>query len=273
MKKILLLLTFTALSSTTIVSAQTKTWDFGNDSATWPETGSGVGTIGNNTQAVIDNLGLYSNGPESENQITNFGAVTSNNASFPDGFTATRRFQMNGGGGVTAPVYMPVQRYLFFDVSGSCTVKVWFRPGSNGSQRTIFVTDGTSLIGSGTSNSGENTDFTIVTAAYTGSAARLYVYGDQANNLFKMEVTGATVSTTLGLNDLNALTTNVIAAGSKVFLQNVISSTEVNVYNMTGALVRNFTTSTDLDFELNQGLYIVNVKSDQGEKSVKVIMQ
>jgi hypothetical protein len=43
---------------------------------------------------------------------------------------------------------------------------------------------------------------------------------------------------------------------------------------MTGALVKSFTTSSDTDFELlNSGLYIVNVNSNEGQKSVKVLVK
>jgi hypothetical protein len=273
MKKKLLLLILPAFMAVSSINAQTKVWDFGNDATTWPTTAAGVGTIGANTSSIIDMLGLFSNGPESENQIVNFGAVNSNNSSFPDGYTATRRFQMNGGGGAAAGTFLPVQRYLFFDVTGSCTVKVWFRPGSNGAQRTIFVTNGTASSGSATSNTGDFTDFTIVTANYSGPAARLYIYGDTACNLFKIEVTGATVNTgTMSSDAFQQNNVNVFGNGQMMHIFNVTSSTEVNVYSLTGALVKSFTTSSDVNLQLNQGFYIVKLRSQEGDKTVKVIL-
>lgn len=274
MKKKLLLLILPAFMAVASVQAQTKVWDFGNDDTTWPSTAAGVGTIGANTSSIIDLLGLFSNGPESENQITNFGAVNNNSASFPDGFTATRRFQMNGGGGASAGTFMPVQRYLYFDVTGNCTVKVWFRPGSNGAQRTIFVTNGTSLVGSQTSNTGDFTDFTILTANYTGgSASRLYVYGDTACNLYKIEVTGATVNTSsMSSDDFQQNNVNVFTNGQMMSIANVASATDVIVYSITGALVKSFKTSTDVDLQLNSGFYIVKLNSQEGSKTVKVIL-
>lgn len=263
MKKKLLSSLLIIVAFTTISTAQTKVWDFGNDDVTWPLS-SGIGS----SEIVIDNLGLF---PIATN--TNFGAVTSSNTSFSDGFTAPRRFQMNGGGGVTAPTYMPTQRYLYMDVSGTCTVKVWFKTGSNGSTRTIYVTDGTNLIGSGTSNDGTNTDTVIITANYTGSATRLYVYGDAANNLYKLQVTGATVSTTLS-SDLfkNQLVANAYGADNQIHLSNITSETNVNVYSLTGQLVKSLNTTVDTNFELNKGFYIVNLESTEGKKSVKVIL-
>lgn len=246
-------------------NAQTKTWDFGNDHTTWPLS-SGI-----SSEVVTDNLGLF---PIATN--TNFGAVTSSNASFTDGYTGSYRFQMNGGGGVTAPTYMPVQRYLYFNVDSDCQVKVWFKTGSNGSVRTMFVTDGTSLIASGTSNTGDNADVVIFTANYTAAAGgRLYIYGDSACNLYKVEVTGANVSTQLaGVDEVKNAQANVYSNGKQAFISNVKSETNVSVYNLTGALVKSFKTSQDMVFDtLNSGLYIVNLSSAEGQKSEKIVVQ
>lgn len=264
MKKNLLYSVLTLMLITSVSVAQTKVWDFGNDDTTWP-LGSGIG----NSPIVVDNLGLY---PIATN--TNFGAVTTSNTSFSDGFTAPRRFQMNGGGGVTAPTYMPIQRYLFFDVDGACTITVWFKTGSNGTQRSILVTDGTNLIGSAMSNNGTNGDNVILTTNYTNATGgRIYVYGDAACNLYKMEVTGASVSATLSSDSFNnKLTAKAYGADNKIHLSNIISETKVNVYSLTGQLVKSLNTSSDTNFELNKGFYIVNMESNEGRKSVKVIL-
>lgn len=263
MRKKLLSFILPILFFGTVVNAQTKIWDFGNDTATWPAS-AGIGT----EPIVVDNLGLF---PIPTN--TNFGAVNPNNQTFSDGFTATQRFQMNGAGYPSGPFLpTPTQRYLFMGVSGPCTVKVWFRTGSNGASRTMHVSDGNIEVGAATTNADGNGDGAILTANYTGGAGTLYVYGSAACNLYKLEVTGATVETTLGLDNLDKLTTTVFGAGNQVYVQNVVSNTEVRVYGITGALVKSFSTTSDVNFELNKGLYIVNVKSEEGEKAVKVLM-
>lgn len=271
MKKTLLTFLFTMLFSATFINAQTKTWDFSNTTI-WPLT-TGIG----NNEMVVDGLGLF---PIATN--TNFGAVNASAATFSDGFVGANRFQMNGGGGVTAPVYLPVQRYVYFTVNGGCTVKVWFKSGSNGSTRTIFCTNGTTLLGSASSNDsatgGTNADTVILTTTISAAAAsvgKIYIYGDQANNLYKIEVTGATVNTpALGLNNFDLNAVNVFSNEKQINILNVTSETKVNVYNMTGALVKSFATSTDTNFELlNSGLYIVNVNSAEGQKSVKVLVK
>jgi hypothetical protein len=76
----------------------------------------------------------------------------------------------------------------------------------------------------------------------------------------------------LGLNDVSSVvSTNVNAVGSKIFVSNVKSSTEVSVYSITGALVKSFKTDTDTDFNFKSGLWIVKIKTIDGEKSVKLI--
>lgn len=264
MKTKLLFTSLLMILFTSISSAQSKTWNFGNDTATWPiSTG-----IGNNT-IVVDNLGLF---PIATN--TNFGAVNANAASFSDGFTAVNRFQLNGGGYPSGAFQaMPTQRYLFMDVSGPCTVSVWFKTGSNGAVRTLYVSDGTAAVGSATTNSGSNADLAILTANYTGGAGRLYIYADTACNLYKVTVTGATVNTVLANDTFEKSLTNVFSNGKKVFLSNVTTDTKVNVYTMTGSLVKSFNTNSDTNFELNQGFYIVNVKSEEGEKSTKIVVE
>lgn len=246
--------------------SQTKTWDFGNDASTWPLS-AGIG----NDPMVVDNLGLF---PIPTN--TNFGAITSNNLTFEDGYSATRRFQMNGGGYPSGEFStMPTQRYLFFGVSGSCTVKVWFRTGSNGTQRTLHFTNGSSVLGEITTNANGNGDFPIFTGTYTGGAATLYLYGSLALNLYKIEVTGATVSTSLSEIGQSLLDeVQVISNYKEVSLYNVKENLNVNVYDIKGSLIKSFNTNNDISFNLdNTGVYFIKMNADSGSKTEKVLVK
>jgi hypothetical protein len=171
-----------------VPSSPSKVWNFSN-TAIWPLSG-GIGA----TDIVTDQLGIY---PLLLTPGTvNMGAITANVTTFPATATTAafgptvNRFQLNGGGSTTTN--KPQQRYAYFDVSGSCRVLVWFKTGG-ATLRTMFVTDGTNVIGSLGSTS--STDFLVLKANYTGGATRLYIYGDQACNLYKIEVTGATITT------------------------------------------------------------------------------
>lgn len=265
MKTKLLSLIFTMVLTSSITNAQTKTWDFGNDTTNWPLS-SGIGS----SELIVDNLGLF---PIPTN--ANFGAVTENNYTFAaDGFTAVKRFQLNGGGSPAAGTYLPTQRYLYFTASGACTVKIWFRTGGSGS-RNLFITDGTNLIATaGSSTSGDGIILTGSVSAAQAAAGKIYIYGDQASNLYKMTVTGATV-TTLNVNDFKAgSSVNIFCKGNQVHISNVISNTQVDVYSLTGALVKSFKTDADTSFDsLNTGIYIVNVTSAEGKKAVKIAIR
>jgi len=162
-----------------------REWDFGNDITTWPPS-PGIGT----DPVIIDDLGLVPIINE-----TNFGAVNNNAQTFSDGFTAVRRFQMNGAGYPIGPFQvMPDRRYIYFGVNGPCRVKVWFRTNSNGASRTLYVTNGTEIIGSETTNSGGNDNLAILEAIYTGGPSNLYVFGSAACNLYKLEVCGSLIN-------------------------------------------------------------------------------
>jgi len=270
MKKKLLCLVLPMLFTALSVNAQTKVWDFGNDTVTWPLS-AGIGY----NEIVKDQLGLF---PIATN--TNFGAVTASAASFTDGFTAVNRFQLNGGGGGTAGNLLPTQRYVYFTVDGACTVKVWFKTGSNGSARTVLCTNGVELLGSGTSIGGTTpVDLVIFTANISTAQAavgKIYIYGDTASsNLYKIEVTGANVTTpalaTPGFQ--KELDVTVYSKQNKIFLSNLKSTTKVNVYNVLGSLVKSIQADADTSLDINSGVYIVNAKSVDGEKSVKVIVQ
>ncbi|MDR6969399.1 hypothetical protein J2X31_003430 [Flavobacterium arsenatis] len=263
MKKTLLILIFATFLSVSNANAQTV-WDFGNSSE-WPE------SPGYAENTVVNNLGFFANTGTSTNYV---GAIEANNSGlFSDDYSGTKRLKLNGASyeSGTTDFSMPTKRYLFFAVTGACTVKVWFRTGGGGN-RNLYVTDGTSVVGTiGSSTSGERL---ILTANYTGGAGNLYIGGNEASNIMKIQVSTNVGTTTLNTDDFQLkATTNIFSNGKKVFVSNVQSETEVKVYNITGQLIKSFTTTSEIDFPLDQGMYIVNVKSGEGaQKSVKVLL-
>ncbi|WNM17752.1 T9SS type A sorting domain-containing protein [Flavobacterium capsici] len=263
MKTKLLSLLLTVMLYTGVTNAQTV-WDFGNDTTNWPLDATGV--AGN---VVRSNLGIYMGVTSS----SNIGIVENSPKVFPDGYSGTNRFKFNGAGFSSTPgfVPMPTQRYIYFATAGNCTVKIWFRTGGSGT-RTLYVTDGTNVVGSfaGT-DSAQGYYFESV---YTGPATNLYIYGDQSNNLYKVEVVGTLATTTLSSSEFQASTVNVFSNGKQINVANVAFATQVNVYSITGALVKSINTSADVTInDLTAGFYIVNVKSAEGQKSVKVVVR
>ena len=76
----------------------------------------------------------------------------------------------------------------------------------------------------------------------------------------------------LGTNDVaSAVSTNVQAVDDRIYISNVKSSTEVNIYSITGALVKAIKTNESMDFSFNTGLYIATVKTIEGQKSIKLL--
>ncbi|WP_379964325.1 T9SS type A sorting domain-containing protein [Epilithonimonas sp. UC225_85] len=260
MKKSLLLLAFSVVASVNSFKAQT-TWDF--SSAAWPV------TSGELTATVKNNLALVP-GPAT---VVNFAAVEANTATFSDGNSFSKRFKLNGGGYTSTGVNTtPTQRYLYFKTNGNTSITVWYKNGGSG-DRTLYIGTGTAILASKTySNS---TDGIIYTYDYVGPATNVYIYGDQSLNIYK--ITATNVGTTvLGVNDVKKdMKATVYSVGNKVFLANLDSkNTQVNVFNANGSLVKAMTASADANFELNnKGLYIVNLKSEAGEKSVKVLLR
>jgi hypothetical protein len=74
---------------------------------------------------------------------------------------------------------------------------------------------------------------------------------------------------------LKEMKAQVFSSGNKVYISDLESkNTEVNVYSATGSLVKTAKVSADTNFEVNtKGVYIVNLKSDAGVKSVKVLVK
>ncbi|MBU8883988.1 T9SS type A sorting domain-containing protein [Kaistella sp. DKR-2] len=264
MKKTLLLMLVGVMSTTFTMKAQIalpKTWDFANDTTNWPlNSGTGV------ADKTIDQLGLFSKG---DGTITNFGAITATSYTYTDGYSGVNRLQLNGAGypssGFTTT---PSQRYLYFDVSGPVTVTVWFRSGSNSSARTVFVTDGSTVLGQRITDAAGTGE--IFTAKKTSAGTeRLYVYGDSACNISKITVTATTLATGESAQAAEKVFTN----GKTVYVSKVSVPTAISVYTMNGALVNSLHSKSDVSFDLKPGIYLVNTTSVKGSKSQKVIVK
>ncbi|MCH4551704.1 T9SS type A sorting domain-containing protein [Aestuariibaculum lutulentum] len=69
------------------------------------------------------------------------------------------------------------------------------------------------------------------------------------------------------------VSTDVQARGNRIYVSNVISKTEINIYSITGALIKSVSTKEDMDFSFRSGLYIATVKTAEGQKSVKLLVK
>lgn len=264
MKKQLLLFVLPMVLFTATLQAQDKVWDFGTDDTTWP-LGGGV-----SVPTLIDNLALIPG-----EDVTNLGQVDSNSKTWEDGYSSTNRFKLNGSGGADPLLdakFVPEKRYLKFAVAGNCTIDIWYRK-SGGSDRTLYITDGSAIVASVTPEV-DDSDPYILEASYTGGAANLYIFGGKNSfNLYKIEVTGALGSTTLGVGNKTIVSAEIKAIDGRVYVSNVKTSTDIRIYSITGALVKGLKTKEDINFSFNAGIYIATVKTSEGQKSFKFVVR
>ena len=200
MKKTLL---FTALVAITFfsINAQgtTKIWNFGNNTTLFPVS-PGIGA-GPDRSVYVDGLGIHTGTVTN----TNMGAV---NASAKNFISSTlgeisfiNRFQFQGGGysgsstaDLTPTELLPTQRYLTVSVGGNSTLYFIGITGSNPSERRMFVTNGTSLVGTIVFPATSSGDLSDATIQYTGQATTLYIYGNSACYLYYLSATNVLTS-------------------------------------------------------------------------------
>ncbi|WP_281335938.1 T9SS type A sorting domain-containing protein [Flavobacterium eburneipallidum] len=269
MKKKLLYFTSIVLFSVTAVNAQTTIWDIGNNTTVLNDAAvvTGDWPVGPAfaSETVVKGLGIF------PGTATTFGAIgTQSSGSFSDSYSAVNRFPTGGASGGSATA-LPTSRYVYFNVSGSCTIKIWFKGGNSTSTRSLFVSDGTTVLQSGASVNGA----AVIVEKTVSAAGKYYVYCDNGNNIYKIEIVGATVNTPALSTDnfQKESQVNVYAKENKIFLSNVKSKTAVSVYTVAGALVKTTETAEDTSIDVKAGVYVVKASSEEGTKSVKVIVQ
>ncbi|MEL0456074.1 T9SS type A sorting domain-containing protein [Flavobacteriaceae bacterium SZ-1-7] len=80
------------------------------------------------------------------------------------------------------------------------------------------------------------------------------------------------VEALLGVDDVaSPVSTDLKAVGNRVYLSNVKLNTEINIYSITGSLVKSIKVDADTDFEFKSGLWIATLKTAEGQKSVKFV--
>ena len=257
MKTKLLLFFLPLILFSVTLQAQNKVWDFGNDVTNFP-----VAAGFTDTQ-VRDGLTLVGGG-------STYATVEANASTWTggpgDGYTSINRLKSEGSSSPASG--LPTRRYMQFSVTGSVAIKLWFRFSGTGVPRSVEVTDATGAVIMRLDSPG-NTDTQYLEANYTGAAGNIFVFtNNNAVNFYKLE----TSNTLLGLeNNTSPVTTNVHASGNKIYISNVKTSSEVNIYSITGALVKSIKTKNNTDFTINSGLYIATIKTNEGQKSVKLV--
>lgn len=180
MKKIFLLAAV-AIASLTINAAE---WDFG-------EFADFEGITEGST--VKEGLGFFAlaEGKTPFAADKAFGVIGAKAKTFDDQFKGTKNCKSNGGASLEeGKEGTPSQRYFYYDVDGSCNIKVWFESGSS-KVVTLYISDGTNVLASREVAVADKDAALIQEATYTGGAGRIYIYGNNSIELFKVEIKAA----------------------------------------------------------------------------------
>jgi uncharacterized protein YjdB len=143
---------------------------------------SGGGTLWNFSEAPFNTLPATWTDTQTKGDVKFIGgggmAYNENKKTY-DGIGFTQRVQLNGAGSTTG-------RAVSFDVTGSCTVRIYAISGNSTTPRNLALSDGTNEITKeyeGATGGGQ--DF-----VYSGGPATLYVYSKSSGiNLYGIKVT------------------------------------------------------------------------------------
>lgn len=104
------------------------------------------------------------------------------------------------------------------------------------------------------------------------NAAYLLVYGVAEVPTTLVENPDFTLSIDK-VGEVSNVSSNVRAIGNRIYVSDVKASTEINIYSLSGALVKTIKTNNDTNFNFNSGLWIATVKTFEGTKAVKLLVQ
>lgn len=173
------------------------------------------------------------------------------------------RMYSNGAGSET-------RRFYGFNLTAGDVISIYYYVDNAGATNTMNVVTPS---GSSTFNvdlsGGLQGQLYKLTAAETG----LYKFYCSDFKLCVGRIYEGDVTLTLGLDSkASAVSTNLQAVGNRVYVSNVKSSSEITIYSITGALVKSFKTNSDTNFAFKSGLYIATIKTLEGQKSVKLLL-
>ena len=232
-KKQLALFFVTAVFSINSVNAQ-HVWDFGNDATNWPIAAAVT------TDRIVDGLNVIAGG-------SSYGAVTNNPMTFSDGFVAPNRF--NTGGNSTYASNLPTKRFLSFPVSGTCTVKIWLAATAIG--RSVYVSDGTTLLGSATTTATNAASATILTVTYIGAPKTLYIYSD---SVWIYKLAWAPVTIWNGTSWTNTVGPDATLDGRIAGVYSTSANGTITAKNLTIATGGSLTVNSGTNITLTEGL-------------------
>jgi hypothetical protein len=305
MKKPLLYLILPLLLSAFASNAQTKVWDFGADAM-----GAGFTdmiTVANQTTCTLftQPATAYGTTPTSTLALTastTFGSLTINtfagdrwrsdntdlvlydkalnntintSAVTPvfNGATKSGRLAFNGTGSA-------IRRYFTITLKAGQTITIYWKSNSTSAGNLTVTPAASSSVANTLAYNATAATSEMRTSKLTADVAGDYTIGDYAGKMETYRIydadvnAGINLTSTLSTNNLNkGASLDVFSIKNNVYLTRIISDTQIKVYSVNGALIKSIRASENTNFELATGVYIVNAKSAEGEKSVKVLVK
>lgn len=233
-------------------------WDF---STLYPLTSGNTTTA---AQGVKDNIGFYVN-PTASTPVTTFtidySAKTFAAGGSYVGGSLVSRLKLGGKGSdaSSANAYLPTTNFVYFNVTGPCTVTVFCRSStSTADSRILYITDGRNLLGSYVPPTSTFDGAAVVTGAYTGGAGVIYIYGYiNAFNIYRVEVTSNVGTTSAIVTAVKPVLADKGVSFNGVEILND-KGLNLEVYNVLGKKVASANTSISTA-NFQKGIYIVRV--------------
>lgn len=298
MKKKLLYFILPMLFSALSINAQTKVWDFGANPM-----GTGFTdmiTIANQTTCALFTAGSLTGGVEAGHQVqaltasATFGTliintfagdrwrsdntslvlydqILNNNAITPvfTGATKSGRLAFNGTGSA-------IRRFYTITLTAGQTVTIYWKSNLTTSGNLTVTVPGGSTVSTSLAYNSTAATSEMRTSKLTADVAGDYTIGDYIGKMetYRIYDTDVNAGINLSTNGFEKdASLDVFTIKNQVYVSNIISDTQINVYSITGVLVKSVKATGNANFELTTGIYIVNAKSADGEKSVKVIVK
>jgi len=305
MKKKLLLLILPMLFTASFINAQTKVWDFGANPM-----GAGFTdmiTVANQTTCALftQPATAYGTTPNSTLALTasaTFGSLTINT------FAGDRWRSDNTslvlydptlnntiGGSAVAPVFVgannsgrlafngtgtAIRRYFTITLKAGQTITIYWKSNITSAGNLTVTPAAGSSVGNTLAYNPTAATSEMRTSKLTADVAGDYTIGDYAGKMETYRIydadvnAGINLTSTLSTNNLNKdASLDIFSIKNQVYLTRIVSDTQIKVYSLNGALIKSIKASENTNFELAAGIYIVNAKSAEGEKSVKVLVQ
>lgn len=254
------------------INAQTNSWDFG-DNTVW-----GPGAADTNYQTI--NYTFDYNGLKFIEGSSAFSGFNTSSLTAIGDYVPKQRLAFGGNsfGGSSNPAAgtsgssaLPTRRYIEVAVTGNSKITLW---GRGGGARSLVVVNKTTSTVLANFAFASSTDAQKFEYNYTGGANTIIIAsGAGDNSLYKIEVANTETMAVAGVK--SCMKASAHSSNNTIYISNLeAKSTSVNVYSANGTLVKSLKTSADVNFDINtKGVYVVNLKSEAGEKSVKVMIK